>query len=215
MIELKKYERYPNVEQMISENINNCDYLAINFQILFSETDNQKEINFVIYFLLDCYEKKISILFDDVPKIKNDLFFGFAISDKIGDGSFLTNAQDSNKFLFLDHIDKDIELFLTQINTEYSNINNFKKLINQYIKLDILPSLKNIRKYLDNNNIDYNSKYFEQALNSIEQGIYKYLSEEYIQKFLPSEIYQINTFLLNNYLDNNLSKKIKISNLKI
>lgn len=203
-IHLQNYQNLPNIKRLKESEYSEFSYYSLGFQLSFTDENKnleQKQHNliFALVLFVDYYEKQLSILFD-----KSDYVIQYNTN--------FQNDFSKNKLEFKnnDGLEDYVNLKSIQTKTNPYNYKNLNEMFENYINNDIKIELSKIKKYLENNEINYHPQELNNFLNNIKNKINESFNEEYIRNLHPQEVFNINSVLMHN----DLIKKIPLKQIQ-
>lgn len=194
LIDFNIYEYKPNIKRILSENLNQYDYLATCFELTFINPDDKKHYTYELLttLFIDYYEKNLKFT------TGIDSEFMFESTSKFNKSRNSRTFSTEGGDIKLKNINIHIPFILNdEINVVLENI----------IKNITTPKIISMKSFLVDNKIDYDENELDNTLMVIEERIKTVLNKDYLYDFFPFNIEIINKYNKVFQLDNNLLKK--------
>lgn len=204
-IHLQNYKKLPNLEELRNAQHSECSYFSLGFQLSFQTEDKdsknqQDNLIFLVILLVDQHEKKLSVLYE-----KSDYIIQ---TNNTYQNNFSTNEV---QFKDTDGFQDKIQLTAIDTNTNIYDHKNLGQALNAYLHNDITPNINVIKKYLQDNDINYYPNEFDSFFNKVRNKMNESFCEDYLKNFMAKEINNANSLLMYN----NLNQKIPVKNNQI
>ena len=200
-LHLQNYQSLPNIKRLKEAEYSEFSYYSLGFQLSFKGQNKnfesqQNNFIFALILLVDCYEKKLSVLFDKCDYVMQH-------------NTNYQNDFSTNKLEFKnnDGFDDYVNLKAIATKTNPYDYKNLDSVLNAYINNDIKVHLNFIENYLEDNDINYHPQEFNNLLNTIKNKINESFCEEYIKNFLSQDVITANSLLMHNDFDKKIPTK--------
>ena len=194
LIDFNIYEYKPNIKRILSENLDQYDYLATCFELSFINPDDKKYYTYELLttLFIDYYEKNLKF----TTEIDSEFIFESTSKFNKPRNSRTFSTEGGN-------------IKLKNINTliPFSLNDKTTIVLENIITTIITPKIISMKSFLVDNKINYDDKELENALLIIEERIKKIFQKDNLSNFFPFNIEIIDKYNQNFQLDNNLLKK--------
>lgn len=199
MIQLKTHAYLPKMREIQSKGEDEADYICFSFDINMGDLNAKKvyNVSLIAYLFLDHYEGVTNLTFNILQAEDSTDSYYFIKKHYIK-----PPKSKTKKFILQKHDKIAVKEYPHQTVINHDNLDS---LLVSYIEEDIIPTLYSIVPFLNQYNITYNEKELSDFFKEVISGAHQELTMENLMIDNPDMIQSINSFLLYDYLHEDLT----------
>lgn len=200
-IELRKYNYFPNMEQL--REAESFDYICLAFEISTNENGKKENlIQAVGYLLIDHYNNEVKVSFE-IPSHENDTdsWFFFRQEDQK-----IKSKLKERKFS-LENNSQGLTLKRKEVVSSLEEAKGITSFIGDFLEKDLLPDIQSIKPFLKNNNIDFDNIELEKFFKEYLTAMVEHFSEKKLSELLGERYKKIDSTLMHNMMERTMDLK--------